>query len=207
MNNDPLVTRALPNSIWEQIPNSWIEWDIALQKSIASDNPDSAALKYIDFFTSKPLGIFFSFSLVIGLLILKKNSSWKYILSVSGLCLVLSGISDACSSGLKVLFGRLKPHVTFYNPDVLPALSFPSNHATNTSFIFFLLCFAHFNTLKKDLLTWTIFGLLTAGIGYSRILLGQHHPLDVIFGWFFGACLAAIFQRVFVKLKDTFPIR
>ncbi|MBY9006171.1 MAG: phosphatase PAP2 family protein [Candidatus Lokiarchaeota archaeon] len=72
--------------------------------------------------------------------------------------------------------------------------SFPSGHVT--FFLFFGFVFAfHFNSWQMLL----IFIILDIFMAISRVILGVHYPIDVIFGFIFGAIFA------FSYLALTYP--
>lgn len=64
----------------------------------------------------------------------------------------------------------------------------PSNHAQATTIIFGILAFH----LKKNW-GWAIAFLITSLVGFSRIYLGVHFPLQVIVGWGLGITLLAVY--------------
>lgn len=63
--------------------------------------------------------------------------------------------------------------------------SYPSAHAANTMCLA-LLCMSFWPALRK----WPL--LLPLLIGYSRVYLGKHYPLDVVAGWLFGGVIAMV---------------
>lgn len=64
--------------------------------------------------------------------------------------------------------------------------SFPSNHAINMAAVAVYVGLFYFR-----LLPW-LAGIAVL-VGISRIYVGVHYPLDVLFGWLWGALLAAGF--------------
>ncbi|WP_456324458.1 phosphatase PAP2 family protein [Desulfonauticus submarinus] len=64
--------------------------------------------------------------------------------------------------------------------------SFPSAHAANSWLAYLLLSF-RFKKLKKIL--WPI----PLAVGYSRIYLGKHYPLDILGGYIWGTLFFVLF--------------
>jgi membrane-associated phospholipid phosphatase len=65
--------------------------------------------------------------------------------------------------------------------------SFPSGHTTS-AFALATVLAVHF----KNKLTGIILFIAAALVGYSRVYLAQHFPIDVLFGAFIGICFATI---------------
>jgi undecaprenyl-diphosphatase len=120
----------------------------------------------------------------------------KGVLIVVGLCLTIL-LSEAMSTTvLKELIDRVRPcHIhewvrliEGYCPKS-PAL--PSSHATNISAAITFLAFF----FPRWLFVMIPLALL---VGYSRVYLGVHYPLDVVGGWILGVlcgCALFIFLR------------
>lgn len=64
----------------------------------------------------------------------------------------------------------------------------PSGHAQNA----FALWGTWAGSLRKGWV-WLVAGCVILMIGLSRLALGMHFPIDVLFGWFFGGLLLWIF--------------
>lgn len=92
--------------------------------------------------------------------------------------------ADGIAYGIKLAVGRARPHL-----EPLLAVphdpSFPSGHTT-TSFAG--------ATMLSALAprAWPLFYLLAAAIGFSRIYVGVHWPLDVLGGAVLGTLLATL---------------
>jgi membrane-associated phospholipid phosphatase len=125
-----------------------------------------------------------------------KNTSWKS-LSLAGLLTILGlGVSDLTSSALKHYWGRPKP---FVSDDAIPPfpLSFPSNHSTNIAFFCTWIALVWVIHWPKPFRNWGLAGLLSlvVSVGLSRVLVGQHYPLDVLAGWALGSCLGVLLAK------------
>jgi len=136
---DPLLTRCMPRSPCLSVGEGIKSWDEDLRQKLLFDEDLASVKSIIETMTESSLGII----LLSVFLILFVVIVWKTKTSVSakrwftkGFQLVIGLlISNEFSVLLKLFFGRLKPHVSFYNPHVIPALSFPSSHAFNTAFL------------------------------------------------------------------------
>jgi undecaprenyl-diphosphatase len=138
---------------------------------------------------------------------------------VLGLAIVTIAVSDPVSVRiLKPLFGRLRPchpshfvdgaHLFLEGGRFLfgykTSLSFPSAHATNMFAQAMLLTLFY----PKQAVWFFIFAFL---IGYSRIHVGVHYPLDIVGGAIFGMGIGAsvyllynyIWQRIRLKNQSA----
>jgi undecaprenyl-diphosphatase len=120
------------------------------------------------------------------------------------------GVSDfSCGKLFKPLFHRERPFVNlprvyYYSHGEFQYLnnplthkqtkSFPSCHAENTAYASTFLSF-----LKPSLSPLFIFFALM--VGYSRIYLGHHFPLDVFFGYLLGFIIGLLFYKSLKFLK------
>lgn len=96
---------------------------------------------------------------------------------------------------IKLIVQAPRPYLVF--PDIIPLLSktdfsFPSGHAT----FFMALGVAIYLSHKKVGIIFIILALL---IGLARIIIGVHFPIDILFGFIFGAIVAILFNLIFKR--------
>jgi membrane-associated phospholipid phosphatase len=197
---NPLETRSLPGALWTHVPEGLVSVDEALQEYVVANiNIHQVPWTQIRWLTENDWGILTSLLLLFACWLLwrarQRGGLKKQLQQVPGLVpklfvvlLLVAGSNALSSSLLKVNIGRLKPHVIYYNPEVLPALSFPSSHAFNTAFVFALLLATLAGADRRRHRAEFIVGAaLIVFTGFTRIVYGQHYPGDVLAGWFFGA--------------------
>ena len=111
-----------------------------------------------------------------------------------------AGASDAiCAQIIKPWIGRLRPShefIEFINLLVPKGgkWSFPSNHAANS--FAFATVLSYFFDHKKNVLFTT-----ASIIAFSRVYVGVHYPLDIIFGAIIGYILSWIVLSIWVIIK------
>lgn len=114
-------------------------------------------------------------------------SSW--FMFVVGVVVVVAwmALADGLAHGLKEWFGRPKPHVLNPVPGTKFPLSFPSNHATNMLTLAWLLK-PLLLPRKRDFgpAIWALLLGLAVVVACSRVVFGEHYPLDVLFGSLLG---------------------
>jgi undecaprenyl-diphosphatase len=103
---------------------------------------------------------------------------------------LLVGVTDYSNSFfIKPLFGRIRPcnvlsqiHTFWPCPR---SLSFPSNHVANCTTAAIWLSYRYRRATP-------IFIMAAIVVGYSRIYVGEHYPLDVLGGFLLGGILVLI---------------
>jgi undecaprenyl-diphosphatase len=100
--------------------------------------------------------------------------------------------------GLKTAFDRERPPARYPEPDPLVPVpndaSFPSGHAATSFAAATILAFA-FPRLALPLL------VLALAVGFSRIYVGVHYPLDIAGGALIGV-VVAIALRLLVRARQ-----
>ncbi len=112
-------------------------------------------------------------------------------------------VADLSARGLKAVFDVERPSSRYAAPKTLvPAphdASFPSGHAA-TSF-----AAATILSLAKPRLA-PLWFLLALAVGFSRIYVGVHYPLDIVGGAVLGIVVALALHR-FVTVRARRPAR
>jgi len=185
---------------------SLIELDKALfvfLNSLGNESFDFIWLLITDKRSSIPLYIFL---LIYSYKKLSTNNFWKYLLVVAFLIL----FTDQISGFFKDYFQRLRP---CHDPEINSYIrivkkgcgglyGFFSSHATNTFAIatFYYMLLRKHSYFFKFLFAWALI------VSYSRIYIGVHFPIDVLFGICFGILLGYIFS-LFASKKYSNNVR
>ncbi|WP_369048498.1 phosphatase PAP2 family protein [Tenacibaculum sp. UWU-22] len=122
---------------------------------------------------------------------------------------VLIAASDQLSQLFKFSFKRLRP---CYNEDISGVVrlvktscggkySYFSAHASTSAALAVYIGLIFKSTYKQLLYILLFFTFL---VGYSRIYIGVHYPLDVITGFCLGGFLGYLFYQLFKKVLTAF---
>lgn len=120
---------------------------------------------------------------------------WKRTLIILPMVALMIACADQLANAFKYGFERLRP---CYTPELegrfrlvkswcggqFGYFSAHSSNSFSVALFFGLIFKKHFKWLLPLLLVWSI------AVGYSRIYIGVHFPLDVLTGFFFGAIIA-----------------
>lgn len=168
-------------------------WDINLLRDINPQHPNSFIWKGVSS-SAYPVSIALPVGLFVGSKINhdKKNEYRAY--ELAGSVVIAAGATTI----MKLVFDRKRPFQK-YN-DVYPyryedGKSFPSGHVT--------MAFAAATSVSLQYKKWYIVVpafAWAAGVGYSRMYLGEHYPTDVIGGAVTGAGSAIISHWISKKI-------
>jgi undecaprenyl-diphosphatase len=111
---------------------------------------------------------------------------WKRY-SLVALTVLAVAVADWASFGLKAVFDVERPSMRYAAPEPLVTpprdASFPSGHAATS--------FAAATILSFARPRWApAFYLFALGIGFSRVYVGVHYPLDIVGGAVLGIAVA-----------------
>jgi len=179
-----------------------IEW---LQKYVSNAQNTEGFAKFFDFFGAET-GL-----LMVVLIVMfcwKKTAGQRLALIVACVNMWLPMI--------KSVVLRLRPYME--HPDKVRALalsdegaeamdvaaqgySFPSMHSASVPALYFALA----NEVKKKWL-WSLAGIMTVVVGFSRVVAGMHYPTDVLAGWALGFAVIGIFALLDRYIKKEWAI-
>jgi undecaprenyl-diphosphatase len=118
---------------------------------------------------------------------------------VLGLTIVAVALADWSAMGLKALFDRERPPLRYAEPDPLVRTphdgSFPSGHAATSFAAATILSFA-FPRFAPLLF------VLAAAVGWSRVYVGVHYPLDILGGAVLGV-VVALGLRMLIRRRQA----
>jgi undecaprenyl-diphosphatase len=128
---------------------------------------------------------------------------WKGRLLVV-MALLLLVVSNAVSEQLKQLFQRPRPCLALETVRLLVGcsktnFSFPSSHASNITAQALLFTSAY-RPIAVPLF------LVAAAVGYSRVYVGVHYPLDVVGGILVGLACAVFFIFLTREIERRLPL-
>ncbi len=188
------ILRIFIITTWFSFTTTYAQnWDIDLLKKINPQTPNSivwrgASASAYSIAIAASAGI-----LTTGFIEKNKKlqyKGWEMVGSIT--------INIAITEGLKYVVNRERPydkypqvHPYFIDPDP----SFPSGH-TSTAF-------ATATTLSLELKKWYVVVpvyVWAAGVGYSRLYMGEHYPTDVIGGAIVGTGSAFLSHWLSKKL-------
>tara|TARA_B100001250_G_C19620456_1_gene709122 strand:+ start:55 stop:630 length:576 start_codon:yes stop_codon:yes gene_type:complete len=164
---------------------------------------DSFLDDFFVFITNNKTMALFTIPVVIVLAYIYKKNKIKYVLGCVFLTFILTDFIHYY--GFKEVFQRFRP---CWDPDISETCrilvdkggeyGFVSGHASSTVGIISMIFFSipNLNSRIKDILViWAVL------ICYSRIYVGKHFPLDVIFGALLGFCIAFFVYKLFFPSK------
>lgn len=154
-----------------------------------------AVLDYLMPMVSSSLFLWIVALVTAAIVMLTRKAHWTVLITLA----LTMGASDLTCSIIKDSVGRVRPYQSVTGAWYIdsgawvkrPAQeqtkkhgsSFPSAHAANAAAAA-LVVFLH--------LHWKSIWIMPIIIGYSRIYLGKHFPIDILGGWLMGLGLACI---------------
>lgn len=132
-------------------------------------------------------------------LIYAYRNQYRYWYVIIGLLVFSVGLADLFAyQVLKPFFGRMRPCKVDEMVQIVHScggkFSFPSNHATNSMVVAGLMFWW---ASKPVAIVCLAFAVL---VGVSRVYLGVHYPLDILFGFFLGLTWSRL---IVVALKNN----
>lgn len=104
----------------------------------------------------------------------------------------------ALNSTLKLIFHQVRPHAYF--GDILDTYSFPSGHSAYSCCFYFtvaaLVAAQQTKSLSLRALTFGIAAIIVAAVGFSRVYLGVHWPVDVVGGYLVALFVISLSQAL-----------
>jgi undecaprenyl-diphosphatase len=176
-----------------------LTWDVLLFRWV-NTGFHSPTLDGLMIFASSPwtwilLALWF---VVVGLL----RGNRRLLLSCLSIGIAIGIVDTANYWLLKPAFGRIRPCFQLSDVRVVTGscggeLSFPSNHAANAAAVVAAASFAQ----RTPLIGATLMAFL---VGFSRVYLGVHFPMDVLGGWIFGGICGILIQWLLERSMQRF---
>jgi undecaprenyl-diphosphatase len=142
----------------------------------------------MELLSSSRFGVFLSLGVILSICYVpSRDFLWKKAVFF---IVTISTVDFLCFTLLKKSIKRLRPceakpfEDLFYLDGCAGLYGFPSNHASNVACFIVLLFLLGHQRLAKFLLP------LGVSVGFSRVYLGAHFPLDVVGGFLWGGLFA-----------------
>lgn len=148
----------------------------------------TGTLRFLTDFGEPPVLVALSAAVAAALVYLRrKRAALVFVLTMLG--------GFVLDSTLKLAFHRARPPASFFGTPTPDSYSFPSGHAL-FSVCFFgmlaLLVSVRMRSRPGRVTIWLCAALLAGSIGFSRIYLGVHYPVDVMAGFAVGAVAVSV---------------
>ena len=182
------------------------EWDLALFKLINMQWRSDVLDVLMPIFSDRMLVWVIAIPLVIFAGI--KTKKWRNLLISLAIIGAVVGATDLTTNVVKDAVGRVRPNnaiaqSNYYSYNKSEWLQRPANFVqTDTSGSSFFSGHAanSMAAVTIAMLMWpklrSFLWLLPLIIGYSRVYLSKHYPLDVLSGWAFGLCFSYLLWKV-----------
>lgn len=163
--------------------------------ALGNENWDSFWLLITNQLSWIPLYVLFLF-------LIFKTFGWKKGVVFILFTVLLVTFSDQFSNLIKNSVGRLRPNRDPSINEFIRILknnksfSFVSGHATTSTTVTVFM----YLTLRKYYKHTILFFIWPIFFAYSRIYIGVHFPLDIIFGALVGSLIGFIFYKISLKL-------
>lgn len=179
------------------LSNTTITFDKSIQDVIFSMREDflTVLLKIVTYSANWEIIVVFCV-----ILLTFENTRIKVGIPIS----IASAVSTIIYKVIKTVYARPRPDIGFHLIEQ-GGLSFPSGHSM-TGLVFYGLLFYFIfeygkeNRAQKALLI--LLAVLIFLIGFSRVYLGVHYPIDVLAGWFLGT---SILTSAIILIEKKYP--
>ena len=172
-----------------------VHWDVHLFRLINA-GPHHPLLDGMMLFASSPwtwvaLALWF---VVAG--VMRRNR--RLLMSCISVGVAIGVVDMASYYLLKPAFARIRPcrqlaDVRLVSGSCGGEYSLPSNHAANAAAVV-----ASASIAQRAVLPGAM--IVAALVGVSRVYLGVHYPIDIVFGWVFGALCGTLIQLLLERI-------
>lgn len=163
------------------------EWEIEISRALQELPRSGVLYDFLHFWSYPPK---FAWVIAFGIVAFLLIKFWPRLNLLIATCVLSAGAGDLISYRLvKRIFERPRPGSLIsgcFSPD---CWGFVSSHATNIAAASTVLCFYDRRNIFWCLPIW----LLVSG---SRVYLGDHFPLDVLFGGLLGILIGLFAQFI-----------
>ena len=182
--------------------NNFVDEYIMIQKEVFfSLNKVLSKYPILQFNLTQFGDVFISFS-ILSVFIIYAPKLWEALLTSAILSLIVSAT-------LKKIFAVPRPAAVFQNDSfhiigktLSGNTSLPSGHSIAAFFVITILLFAFMPKKNTSKIFWIAFMLIMGlFIAFSRVGVGAHYPLDVLFGSIIGYIVAVIGIMISNKIK------